>query len=215
MDWRALSLRMLVDTWAFSKRLGLWLSLFCIGVGSTVHIWQSGWHAAVSEVQLWVFYTVVPIAGLLLLVMLVNAWLAPYRLMHERLDKAIADGALPSAHPITPLVPADIAHLNGTSTFKLGDAACLWVGLRPHDPIADPRAVATFTRLSGAVMEGRLPGSRGLAYMLSAVSGHPMWPSYEHPVSALDLRRYADRDGNVPPFLQSVSLPDDSAARTE
>ena len=168
-----------------------------------------------SEVQLWIFYTLVPIAGLVLLALLVNAWLVPYRLMHERLDEAIATNKLQSDPKASRPDPVDVLAYEGTTVFQLGDAACLWVGIEPHNPIIDPQALAAFKRLSGAVMYGHLPGSRGLTYMVSAVSGHPMWPSYEDPVSAVDLRRYADRGGNVPPFLASVQIPDTAENRDE
>ncbi len=141
-----------------------------------------------------------------------NLWLAPYRLMRERLDKAIADGKLPSAHPPTQLTPAVIAQLDKTPVYKLGDAACLWVGLEPHNPIKDPRALARFHQLSGAARAGHLPGPDGLTAVAYALNARAWWPTHDHPVSAVALRRYAEHLGDVPAFLASVEVPESDAA---
>ncbi len=136
-----------------------------------------------------------------------NLWLAPYRMMRERLDEVIADGALPPSRPTTPLTPSAIAHLDGTPVYKLGDAACLWVGLQPHKPITDSVALARFQQLSGAMAAGHLAGRYGVTPTLMAISGRSWWPEHDHAVSAVALRQYAGKLGEVPAFLESVQVP--------
>ena len=133
-----------------------------------------------------------------------NLWLAPYKLLKEEIEKLpkttgpTLRGSLSTGF--------NVVDWEGIRVFQLGDAACLWVGVEPHRPISDLRALAMFKRLSGDVVSGRLRcnARRGLSNLFG---GDPWWPKYEQEVSAVSLRSYADELGRVPPFLKSVVVP--------
>ena len=164
-----------------------------------------GFEGALNEAVDIALYALAFCGAAVIPVFLWNLWLAPYRMLNERLDEATklqSDSATSRPGPVV------VSAYDGTSTFKLGDAACIWVGVQPHCPIADQAAAAMFTKLSGAVMDGDLPRPAGLIYGLSALTGQPLWPRHTHPVSATALRRYAERIGDVPPFLASVQIPE-------
>lgn len=139
-----------------------------------------------------------------------NLWLAPYRIIGERLDAAIRENKLPyPAHSEATLV--DISDWTDTDVFQLGDAACLWVGVCPHNPISNVKALATFKKLSGAIVAGNIQAApSGLGGLSNLLNGEQWWPKHAHKVSAVSLRRYAESTGNVPEFLQNVTLPSPS-----
>ena len=134
-----------------------------------------------------------------------NLWLAPYRMLKEEVDK------LPKSSGITihgsPAQDINVKYWEGISEFQLGQAACLWVGIQPHNPIESEEASAMFTRLGSAVMSGQLKCSAGLVGILNTLSGRHGWPEHAQTVSAINLKRYADNIGKVPPFLQAVEVP--------
>ena len=146
-------------------------------------------------------------AAALIPVFLWNLWLAPYRSMNERFEQALADTMQPSEGAEGPPGSADVSDYADTTIYLLGDAACLWVGVQPHAPITDRRAKAAFTQLSGAVQAGQLPGRGGMASGVSALYGRNWWADRDHPVSAVDLRRYAEQLDRVPAFPASVQIP--------
>ena len=135
-----------------------------------------------------------------------NLWLAPYRLLNEKMDQRSV------RHPSSPdYRQPNVKHWEGTKTFKLGDAACLWVGVRPHDPIEDDRASGKIAQLSGVMMRGEIPynPAGGLRMITNLMEGKRPWPEYSHPISAVALRKHADAVNDVPPFLQSIEVPPD------
>ena len=150
-----------------------------------------------------VFYGLAFVGVAVLPLFLVNLWLAPYRLMNEKMDQRSV------RRPSSPdYRQPNVKHWEGTKTFKLGDAACLWVGARPRDPIEDDRATGKFAQLSSALMRGEIPyRPGGLRVFSDLIEGKRPWPGYSHPVSAVALRRYADAIDEVPKFLQSVEVP--------
>ena len=142
-----------------------------------------------------------------------NLWLAPYRLLNEKMDQRSV------RHPSSPdYRQPNVKHWEGTKTFKLGDAACLWVGVRPHDPIEDDRAAGKIAQLSGAMMCGEIPynPAGGLRAITNLMEGKRRpWPEYSLPISAVALRKYADAVNDVPPFLQSIEVPPDPEPEEE
>ena len=89
--------------------------------------------------------------------------------------------------------------------LQLGDAACLWVEVRPHEPMDNDKAFAVFKNLSSEMMAGRIPYNRNS--LANILSGQGKWPSYSTTVAAISLRKYADEVGEIPAFLRSVVVP--------
>ena len=129
-----------------------------------------------------------------------NLWLAPYRMLK--------DHPVGKSSPDSDPEPFDVQNWEGISPLKLGDAACLWIGVQPHEPIENDKALAMFKRLSGAMMTREIhynPG--GILSFMNALDGKRPWPEHSQWVHTISLRRYADQVGDVPPFLQSVVVP--------
>ena len=171
-----------------------------------------GGKEAVSEGVILALSALAAVGAGLLPLFLWNLWLAPYRIMKEEVEQLRANSGGPraslSATPVTARL--NVKHWEGTKTFQLGVASCLWVEVRPHDPIEDDRAAGKFAQLSGAMMRGEIPyRPGGLRALSNAIDGKAAWPSYSHPISAVALRRYADATNDVPAFLQSVEVPPD------
>ena len=133
-----------------------------------------------------------------------NLWLAPYRIMHERLDDALA--GLPASHDQnrpTPPEPADASAFANHENYSLIGAACLWAGIEPHTPIQDASARAKLNLLKAAVISGDLECVWGneLANRVKALEGTTEPPESIR-IHRSDLCKYAESIDNVPEFLK-------------
>ena len=163
-----------------------------------------------------VFYIVAFFGVAFVPLFLWNLWLAPYRLLSERIKENTSKGLQATATLGKRPGELNVKHWEGTKTFKLGDAACLWVSVRPHDPIEDDRAEGKFAQLSSAMMRGDIPYKPGgLRAIANLIEGKGPWPVYSHPVSSIALRKYADETNDVPKFLQSVDVPAEPETEVE
>ena len=174
--------------------------------------WWRGRSEAMKEVSDIVLYVVAFFGVAFIPLFLWNLWLAPYRLLSERIEENTSNGLqgriVGTASVGAPAGELNVKHWEGTKTFKLGDAACLWVSVRPHDPIEDDRAEGKFAQLSSAMMRGDIPYKPGgLRAIANLIEGKGPWPVYSHPVSSIALRKYADETNDVAKFLQSVEVP--------
>ena len=167
------------------------------------------WHwrgepEALTEVSDIAFYGMAFVSVAVLL-FLYNLWLAPYKILKEAIDN------IPKSRGITAQGSLgqdfNIKNWEGIRVYQLGDAACLWVSIPPHEPIESEKAFAMFKRLSGAVVSGQLKCNAGWGGLNSFLRGEAWWPRHGQMVLAVSLRRYADDIGDVPPFLQSVEVP--------
>lgn len=107
--------------------------------------------------------------------------------------------------------PPDLSPHYNQENYRLGDAACLWVGDSPHDPPQTEAAKAKFSELSNAVRLGKIPAPESIESKfqrtLSFTSdGLAPEPSYGTIVKAVNLRRYAESKGDVPEFLKGIEL---------
>ena len=136
-----------------------------------------------------------------------NLWLAPYRIMEEHLNSAIAKGQLPIAASEPQKI--NVAHYKEYHYPTLYEAACLWVEIEPHNPITSHSAKVMLGQLKGAISRGALnsPRKPGLLQFADNVSGAERILNGTERVHLIDLRRYADHIGNVPKFLQHVQIP--------
>ena len=117
------------------------------------------------------------LAGIFLLVVvsfLSNLWLAPYRMLNEKVDKLTKSSGI-TIHR-SPAQGINVKNWEGMSEFQLGDAACLWVGIQPYNPIESEDALAMFKHLGSAVMSGQLKCDAGLAGKLNILAGKHGWP---------------------------------------
>ena len=120
----------------------------------------------------------------------------------SRREEVSPAGRAETFHKDMPNVDASL--WKNTEAFQLGDAACLWVGVEPHDPITHVEARAKFDELRAAVMRLKID-SHFLSVMPDRrASGEKNpWPEYDFYVTADALREYAESCGAVPPFLGS------------
>ena len=160
-----------------------------------------------------VIYAVVFVVVAILPTFLWNLWLAPYKLMGERLDQAIKDRMGVDAPQRIPPSHANDAW-SKVALLKLEEAACLWVGLEPHSPITDQNAKAALSQLKGAVKTGQLQSNWNnslLALQAWLGGGDVSWPTEKQAISIVSLAAYAHGTNQVvPKFLGNVNLPGES-----
>ena len=188
------------------KKTTLWI-VASILVGGSIHVWVAGVEAAMSEWILFVIYGLAPMGVLTILLFLWSFWLAPYRLMAERLDEAIDQKTVegPSHVP----EQAVLEDWRDVASFQLKEAACLWVGLEPHWPLETQKTRAALVQLTSAVkMETLVCPPYGFQSFVNLVYGRARWPSSIESVTAIDLARYAQSLDKIPEFLKHVEIPE-------
>ena len=162
-----------------------------------------GEDAAMTEAADIILYIAAFFVAAVIPVFLWNLWLAPLHLAREvRTQK--------------PTVPerADLVAWGKYDTFKLYGAACLWVGMEPHYPIVDQAAKDALFRLRHAIVLRELGFVTSLVFISETLTelftkSRSTWrPTHDQKVTAIHLRTYADRIGNVPGFLQHVKIPE-------
>ena len=177
--------------------------------------WWSGEEKAVTEASDYVLYFTAFIGAAFIPCFLWHLWLAPYRILNEKLEGHSTGNV---GGDVTPALPSkvDVLMWDGTPNFQLGDAACLWVEVEPHNPIYNMAARAKFAKLSGAIISGQLHfykhPLRGLSEFLNGQTSNPR---YSDTVSAVGLKKYAQSIGDMPKFLESVKLPMVEAQKTD
>ena len=148
-----------------------------------------------------ILYIAAFIGAAVIPVFLWNLWLAPLRLARE-------------VETQKPTVPekADLVAWGKYKTFKLYEAACLWVGTEPHYPIVDQAAENALSRLRHAIVLRELSFVPNWVFINETlpelfIKSRSTWrPTHDQQVTAIHLRTYADRIGDVPEFLQHVKI---------
>ena len=108
-------------------------------------------------------------------------------------------------------VRADAKQWGAVRRLKLSDAACLWVGFEPHDPIVDQRVHLMLHKLKEAAEDGdlvrrRSPLDQALDDAVRADGGR-VTVSDRDEVETIELARYADSTGQPrPEFLRNVEV---------
>lgn len=96
-------------------------------------------------------------------------------------------------------------------TLSLYEAACLWVGVEPHYPLKNSDAIAKLSFLKSVIRSGHLScqWKTGIEIMSELTGGkhRRLSPDDDQPVSMVAMRKYADTVGDVPAFLEKVSVP--------
>ena len=163
---------------------------------------------AITKASDIVFYGLAFVSVAFIPLFLWNLWLAPYRILTEKFEVFQKSNSEKDNAPGAIVSEVEVSHWEGTGTFRLGDAACLWVGIEPHNPITEIRAKAKFATLSGAVVNNSIRSSFSDNAFLRFIAGNKeKWPDYNQEVHAVFLRQYADKIGDVPLFLKSVQAP--------
>ena len=167
--------------------------LFVTAKGSSV--FRLGFGPAMTSLMDWVYTAVIPIAGTCLLLFVYNLWLAPLRIARdERISQPM------------PSRVADITLYQGLERYQLDEAACLWCGVEPENPVTDQRAKAMLARLRHDYIDGKIQryeddGMHLAAIVLTKIYG--LRPKNSDRVTAIALRQYAEGIGEAPEFLQS------------
>ena len=82
-------------TWGFfwpSNKKTFWSFVVSLAIGIPLHVRLEGFEAVMGEGLILLIYGVAPLGGFVILLFVWNLWLAPYRLMGERVD-AIQQGS--------------------------------------------------------------------------------------------------------------------------
>lgn len=134
-----------------------------------------------------------------------NLWLAPYRILAERFNERLNTHKEESSDPPK---SADFSDYKNYTDIELYGAACLWVGLEPHYPLRDSKAKAKLGLLKSAIRKKKLSSSWQSSSLKDIYEGvTDRSPTDHQPVSMIALRKYADFIGDVPTFLEHVSVP--------
>lgn len=113
---------------------------------------------------------------------------------------------------------ADVKQWSSVKRLRLSDAACLWVGIEPHEQIVDQRVRVALHRLREAIEDDELirrrsPSELDFAEMIRS-AGYTEGVSDNAQVDVVELARYADSTGQPrPAFLRDVDVPADDGDR--
>ena len=181
---------------------GPWKTILSITIvpGFVAGVWYfQGRDAAMNEWKLVaIYFGSAGVFGLVLFVF--NLWLAPYRLLKERVEEISSDKGIPK-----PPGKADPKHWKGVEIFKLKDAACLWVGVEPHWPLYTRQAMGMYAELEGAFQSGKLPRQLNFGEQLSlafSAERPNLWVKPDQPVHRDSLIKYVRSKGkSLPRFL--------------
>ena len=171
------------------------------------HYWFKSEADAMSVWEEGLYSFLIFIALVFLPCFLWNLWLAPYRILSEHFDRAsdrLGRGSSTSQSDLPK--PANFAEYRQYMSIELHGAACLWVGLEPHHPLKDSRARAKLGQLKSAVRGGVLVCKWKNNWKEFATGITDQSPTDHQPVSMTALRKYADSIGDVPKFLEHVSV---------
>lgn len=113
---------------------------------------------------------------------------------------------------------ADVKQWSSVKRLRLSEAACLWVGIEPHEQITDQRVRWALHRLREAIEDDELvrrrsPSELDVAEMIRS-AGYTEGVSDNVQVDVVELARYADSTGQPrPAFLRDVDVPVDDSDR--
>ena len=185
------------NTWLFfgphTKRKVL-VALFVIVIGSVLGVYTLGYREAMSELNIFALYVFAPLGILTSIVFLWSLWLAPYRIIDEKLDRIErSSGQLgaPSLGFNTGLT--DPARWKHTRSLKLYQVAEISGGISPHGPSegSNDLARAVYSELFAALQAGELKGSHGS----DSIHLHTR-------IKREDLQKYFSRRKDCPEFLK-------------
>ena len=185
--------RALRDTWKFFgytiRRVFTSATVFVIGAALGVR--YLGLEKAMEEAHISVLYFFSPFIAIAFVVFLWNLWLAPYRLMDERIDElANRKGETPSRVNTT---PADPSRWKPVQELELYKVAELCGGLSPLRVIegSNDVAKAVYTELIAALRSGELKGSNEPEYAYEGTL-----------IKRKDLQEYFKGRDDFPGFLK-------------
>ena len=171
-----------------------------LAFGKTTSVIRLGFEPAMTNLMDWVYTAVIPIAATALCFFMYNLCLAPLRLAREEI-----------ARQPKPVRKADITLYQGLDRYRLDEAACLWCGVEPENPVTDQRAKAMLVRLKHDYIDGKIQrheddGMHSVAILFTKLYG--LRPKNSERATAIALRQYAESIGEVPEFLKSVQVGD-------
>lgn len=187
--------------------------IICDGVfGFAAMYWVVGKQEAMQELAVFIVAFLVGGGVIFIAVFLWNLWLAPFQEMEERLEDALQDReerrGETGVRDMPRLKAEEVSAWQKVELFKLGEAACIWADVSPHDPIENEDAKAKFSELSGAITLNQLQYRDHRTLMFGGLAKFSEYkPAYDTQVTAIALRRYADSKNDVPQFLENVKVP--------
>lgn len=176
------------------KMVAFWLALASGPI--LISYWTGGWTSARPELQILV-YSIITVVSVFSAILLFQLWCAPFKILKDRGDTI--------GMKIDPEKWKDI------TAYTLEEAACLWVDAPIHSPIENPDALSAFFKLRDAMLARHLSYRSGVITSINRALGEAKAPDGSQVLTAIDLRKYADRVGAAPTFLQCVEIPLESA----
>ena len=147
-----------------------------------------------SEAVILILFTIAPFGAAAIVVFLWNLWLAPYKIIHDKLDRIEKFGSQPGEATLglntTPANPSIWKHAQELKLFQIAE---LSGGLSPHGPSegSNDIARAVYSELFAALEAGTLKGS-----------SIPGFPTLYTRVKRKDLQKYFSGRDDCPEFLK-------------
>ena len=133
-----------------------------IVLGHAIGFAVLGYEEAMDELRILAVYVLTPIGALAGLGFLWNLWLAPFKLLDEKIDdiqvSATAESKKVQKVPnVTPAKPADWRHAVELALYQVAE---LSGGISPHltSEGSNDRARATYSELKASLRSGKLKG---------------------------------------------------------
>ena len=147
-----------------------------------------------DELRIVTLFTIAPLIIVMAAMFLWNLWLAPYRLLDEKLDRIEKSSSQPGETTLEIKYDrADPAKWKHVQELKLFQAAELCGGVSPHGASegSNDRARAAYSELLAALRAGTLKGS-----------DEPEWANFHTRIKRKDLQKYLGKRGDYPEFLK-------------
>ena len=167
-------------------------ALLLLIVGNGLGFLCLGYEKAMDELRILALYTFGPIGILVSIVFLWNMWLAPYRLMEDKLDEVASNVHSPGAVAKVPEAP-DLGRWKRVTVLKLYQVAELCGGISPGVVAAIERSNdasrAIYSELEAALISDDLKGS-------------DEWANEYTRIKRKDLQNYFSGRDDFPEFLK-------------
>ena len=181
---------------------------------AVLYLFIEGWDRMTLEIKDILVYGGAFVVLAVVPTFLWNLFMAPSRIVEERLEKKIDEiidrNAGDIVAPVEEPKHVDVSEYQSHDNLVLYEAACLWVNLEPHHPIRNQKARIKLSQLKSAIRGRKLESQWGSGFtqFIDAINGtRERIPGDKQQVSMTSLRRYAETIHDVPLFLFHIQLP--------
>lgn len=180
--------RAVVDTWSFfGVNLRTAVPVFYLVLGTAVHFWAAGWNKVVEEWSVWASYVLAPTVVFALVLFLWNLFLAPFRLVDEKLNAALAGGgSQPANLRMFDFEPPNYGAWRACETAAIVEIARLCAEEEPHSTPMSGREKPFVNLIMDGVRVGEVRRSDAVEVQVTAISEDDPEPRRQKVSTPLD-----------------------------